>query len=198
VLVSRNRLAGRTDVQASTVTETVNAGDQSSTVARVVRPLAAARLRPLEPVEKGEPRMKNGDVGSVRTLMQKLASLKDELSSDEQEAFSDMVQLAARSANELREEELRAAVGGAVRVIERAGGVSRLTEIGRANAGTFFDVGVLAKPQSSHPTLIADELLGLDREQAFPDVGVLAKPQSSHPTLVAEQLATLQDTFKKR
>lgn len=142
--------------------------------------------------------MKNGDVGSVRTLMEKLASLKDELSSDEQEAFSDMVQLAARSATELHEEELRAAVGGAVRVIDRAGGVSRLTEIGRANTGSFFDVGVLAKPQSSHPTLLAEELLGLDRSHVFADVGVLAKPQSSHPTLVAAQLSELQSTLKKR
>jgi hypothetical protein len=134
--------------------------------------------------------MNNREIGSVHSLMSKLASLKGELSSDEQEAFSDIVSLAARSARELREEELNAAVGGAVRVISGDG--SRLTEIARVDAGAFLDVGLLAKPQSSHPTLVAEQLQGFERADfVLPDVGLLAKPQSSHPTLIAEQLQEL-------
>ncbi|MEY4547831.1 MAG: hypothetical protein RL685_4026 [Pseudomonadota bacterium] len=119
----------------------------------------------------------NKDMSSVRSLMSKLASLKGELSNEEEAAFSDIVQLAAKGARELSDEELRAASGAAGRSYMRAG---------------FPDVGVLAKGQSSHPTLVARELAQFQ----FPNVGVLAKGQSSHPTLVANELIELQTTFR--
>ncbi|MEO8181035.1 MAG: hypothetical protein ABI895_19540 [Deltaproteobacteria bacterium] len=138
--------------------------------------------------------MNSRDMSSVRSLMSKLASLRGELSNQEQAAFSDIVQLAAKSARALSEEELRAASGGASRAVVRA---DARQVFQRDQAFAFPDVGVLAKGQSSHPTLVASELEQLVHGQfQFPDVGVLAKGQSSHPTLVADELSELQASFE--
>lgn len=75
------------------------------------------------------------DEKSVERLVQKLRTMKNDLSPEEQESFAEMIRLAVRSAKEISEQEAKLAQGG-----------------------DFKNYAVIMKPQSSHAILVGKGL----------------------------------------
>jgi hypothetical protein len=81
---------------------------------------------------------------AVNDLLNKLKAFKDNLSEDEQQAFGGMVELAAKTAEELSNEDLA-----------RAGGAALLRPTLLIAKTQSEHAGLIAKTQSSHIVLPA-------------------------------------------
>lgn len=100
---------------------------------------------------------------SKSNLMDKLKSFKDGLSEEEQQAFSGMIELAARTAEELADEDLARASGGAVTYDLIAKTQSSHNLVYKTQSSHT----VLLKGQSEHNALTRIDLVALRNLDGF-------------------------------